>query len=68
MQHRQTLFFSKDKNKEHTEYFAETNIYSSLNSPLNLHLIFRDEYFNNINDNKVIKVQNAFCVEMVWKI
>ena len=55
-----TLIYSKDKNGEYIEYDGETNIYSSLNSPLNLHLIFRDEYFNNVNDNKDIKVQNAF--------
>ena len=55
-----TLIFSKDKNGEYIEYNGETYIYSSINSPLSLHLIFRDEFFNIVNDNKDIKIENAF--------
>ena len=55
-----TLIYSKDINGEYIAYNGETYIYSSFNSPLSIHLEFRDDFFNPVNDNKDIKVENAF--------
>ena len=55
-----TLIYSKDKNGQYILYNKDTNVYSSINSPLNLHLVFRDEYSNIINDNKGIEIENYY--------
>ena len=55
-----TLIYSRDKNGQYIIYNKDTKVYSSINSPLNLHLVFRDEHSNIINDNKGIQVENSY--------
>ena len=55
-----TLIYTKDKNGKYVIYNKETNAYSSINSPLSLHLIFRDEHNNTISDIKGIKIEKAY--------
>ena len=55
-----TLIYTKDKNGKFVIYNNETNAYSSVNSPLSLHLVFRDVYHNIITDIKGINIVNAY--------
>ena len=55
-----TLIYSKDKNGNYIEFNGENNAFSSYNSPLSLHLIFKDKYSNIITDIKGIEVKPAF--------
>ena len=55
-----TLIYSKNKNGEYKIFTDDTNIYSSLNSPLNIKLVFRDEFNNIINDINEIEIKNSF--------
>ena len=57
-----TLIYFKDKNGEYIELNTEKDnkAYSSYTSPLSLHLIFRDSFSNVIDEDKEIKVVNAY--------
>ena len=56
-----TLIYSKDKNGNYIEFNGENNAFSSYNSPLSLHLIFKDKYSNIITDIKGIEVKSRTC-------
>ena len=55
-----TLIYSKDKNGQYVLYTEDTNAYSSITSPLNLRLVFRDDYYNIISNIRGIGVENAY--------
>ena len=55
-----TAIYSRDKNGQYTMLGEDVKAYSSINSPLNLRLVFRDENFNIINDNKGIEIKDSY--------
>lgn len=55
-----TLVYAKDKNGDYVHFDSDDNLYSSYNSPLDLLLVFRDDYLNRITNNRDIKISDAY--------